>query len=117
MENQFEQNRNFNQSHRGQSTVTNTQSNEKGQPQGEEGNPNQRLAKREALDGEEKALDRRPADVAQGIANDQGDQDSSAVAGIQNDQQNASEGASEPLGEDPNHNAEIENKEDAEETK
>jgi len=117
MENQFQQNRDFNQSHRGHSTVTDTQSNEKGQPQGEEGNPNQRLTHREALDQQEKELDRRPADVANGMANDQGDQSSSAIAGIQSDQQNSSEGASKPIGEDPNRNAEIENKEDAEETK
>lgn len=110
MEIEFEQNRDFNQSHEeeGQNNYR-----DKGKPQGREGDPNQRLVKREELDNDKKELDRRPAD----IENERLDDDSghaSAIPGIQSDNQNSTRNNSKPIGEDPNHNAEIENKEVAE---
>ncbi len=113
MEIQFEQNRDFNQSHR-ENSVTDTNDNERRQPQGKEGDPNQHLVNRKALDTDEKTLDRRPADVANGdLEND--DHTSSAVAGVQRDAQNTTRNSSKPLGEDPNVNAERENKEENDE--
>lgn len=100
METQFEQNKHFNQSHRDES-VTDTREGEKGQPQGREGDPNIRMAKREALQSEKTELDRRPYDVANGDASDTGDENSSAVAGVRSDQQDAASGDSRPLAEDP----------------
>ncbi len=113
MEIQFEQNREFNQSHR-ENSVTDTKDHEGTQPQGKEGDPNQHLVNRKALDTEEKNLDRRPADVANGDLDDD-DQTSSAVPGIQSDAQNTTRNPSKPLGEDPNVNAERENKEENDE--
>lgn len=94
MEIQFEQNRDFNQSHREEAerpvepnneTVSDTKEGEKGRPQGEEGNPNQRFADRESYQNEQKDLDRRPSDVAAGNANDTGEGNASAVAGVIDD--------------------------------
>lgn len=114
MEIQFEQNRDFNQSHR-DNPVTDTNDNERSQPQGKEGDPNQHLVNRKALDTDEKTLDRRPADVANGDLGNDDDHTSSAVAGVQSDAQNTTRNSSKPLGEDPNVNAERENKEENEE--
>ncbi|MDQ8003534.1 MAG: hypothetical protein REI64_01970 [Pedobacter sp.] len=114
MEIQFEQNKNFNQSHRDEPSVENTREGEKGQPQGREGDPNIRMANREALESDRPELDRRPADVAQGNASDIGDEKSSAVAGVRSEQQDSSEGESKPTGEDPNYN-DRKNNEDKEE--
>lgn len=111
MEIQFEQNRDFNQAHRNEPTVTDTKEGEKGKPQGREGNPNQRLTNREELETDEKELDRRPADVADENLNT-GDDGSSAVQGIQSDAQNTTRNSGKPSGEEPNYNAEVENKED-----
>ncbi len=112
MEIQFEQNRDFNQSHR--DDHQNNEHNEKEGPQGKEGDPNQHLVKREELDNEEKELDRRPADTTDGAKEDEGDSTSSAIPGVQSDNQNSTRNSSKPNGEDPNHNAEVENKEDKE---
>lgn len=99
METQFEQNKKFNQLHRNVS-VTDTRDGEKGQPQGSEGDPNIRMAKRKALQNEKTELDRRTYDVANGDASDTGDENSSAVAGVRSDQQDAASGDSRPLAED-----------------
>ncbi len=114
MEIQFEQNRDFNQSHR-ENSVTDTNDKESKQPQGKEGDPHQRLVKREELDTEEKTLNRRPADVVNGELEKDDDNTSSAVAGIQSDAQNTTRSTSKPSGEDPNVNAERENKEENDE--
>ena len=100
METQFEQNKNFNQAHREES-VTDTREGEKGQPQGKEGDPNIRMANREALQSDKTELDRRPYDVANGDASNIGDENSSAVAGVRSDQQDVAGGDSKPLAEDP----------------
>ncbi|WP_113662443.1 hypothetical protein [Pedobacter nanyangensis] len=115
MEIQFEQNRNFNQSHREDPSVTQTTQKDKGKPQGKEGDPQQHLVNSRALDTEEKTLDRRPADVSNGEAGNNDDKASSAVPGIQSDSQNSTRNSSKPLGEDPNVNADRENQEDQEE--
>lgn len=108
MEIQFEQNRDFNQSHREGNHQK--EQKESRQPQGEEGNPNQRLVKRAELDTDEKELDRRPADVEGENPNNIGDANSSAIAGVQNDQQNSTRSSSKPFGENTERNTEIENK-------
>lgn len=54
METQFEQNKNFNQLHLDES-VTDTREGEKGQPQGKKGDPNIRMANREALQSEKQS--------------------------------------------------------------
>lgn len=113
MEIQFEQNRDFNQSHRDEENRS--KEGEQRQPQGQEGDPNQRLVNREELDTEEKELDRRPADIANHDANDKGQDTSSAIAGVQDDQQNSTRNSSKPLGENPDYNAKLENEEDKEE--
>ncbi|RYE39682.1 MAG: hypothetical protein EOP48_25470 [Sphingobacteriales bacterium] len=115
MEIQFEQNKNFNQSHREEASVTDTKLGEKGKPQGKEGDPNIRLANREALQTEKTELDRRPYDVASGNASDIGDESSSAVAGLRSDQQDVASGDSKPLAEDPDIKTETENQENNEE--
>lgn len=114
MEIQFEQNRDFNQSHR-ESPVTDTNDKNSKQPQGREGDPNQRLVNREELNTEEKMLDRRPADVEDENFNPEKDRTSSAIPGIQSDSQNTTRNSGKPLGEDPNVNAERENKEENDE--
>ncbi|SOD14134.1 hypothetical protein [Pedobacter xixiisoli] len=111
MEIQFEQNRDFNQSHREGNQQTNRKS---GEPQGREGDPNQRLVKREELDTDEKVLDRRPADVQEEKANETGNEKSSAIAGVQDDQQNSTRGSSKPLGENAIQKTEIKSKESEE---
>ena len=98
MEIQFEQNKKFNQSHRDDHSVTDTRDEEKRQPQGKEGDPNIRLKNREALQTEKTELDRRPYDIVQGDASSIGDESTSAVAGIKNDQQDSASGDSRPLG-------------------
>ena len=112
MEIQFEQNREFNQSHRENNAKDVKES---GQPQGKEGDPNQHLVNRKELDTEEKNLDRRPADVANEEITNNGNHTSSAIPGVQSDAQNSTRNPSKPLGEDPNVNAERENKEENEE--
>ncbi|MGE6219931.1 hypothetical protein [Nubsella zeaxanthinifaciens] len=113
MEIQFEQNRDFNQRHRDdQEPVSDTQEGQKGEPQGEEGNPNQRFANRESYQKDHPELDRRPADVANGNAADTGSEDSSAVAGVMDDTPLSVSKQATEKGEDPNHNADLENKED-----
>ncbi|RZK13731.1 MAG: hypothetical protein EOO43_17455, partial [Flavobacterium sp.] len=97
MEIQFEQNRDFNQSHREDKQDENV---ERGQPQGREGDPNQRIVKSDELNNEEKGLDRRPADAINGII-DEGDDTSSAIPGMQSDQQNSTRNNSRPDGEEP----------------
>ena len=110
MEIQFEQNKAFNQGHRGEeASVNDTKEQDKGKPQGREGDPNIRLANREALQTEKIELDRRPYDVANGEASSTGDEDSSAIAGVKSDQQDAASGDSKPLAEDPYTNTEEEN--------
>lgn len=109
MEIQFEQNKNFNQSHREDPAVEDTRKGEKGQPQGREGDPNIRIAKREELQSEKVELDRRPADVAAGDASEMGDANSSAVAGVRSDQQDVASGDSRPTGEDPDYDTELDN--------
>ena len=117
MEIQFEQNKNFNQSHRDEPTVTKTTENDKGKPQGREGDPNFRMVTTES-ENDEKNLDRRPADVVnENINSDESDDTSSAIPGIQSDLQNTTRHPSKPLGEDPNVNAERENKEETGERK
>lgn len=111
MEIQFEQNRDFNQLHREESMVSDKKESDKGEVGGSEGNPDQKLVNRKKLDNKEKELNRRSADIAHGKGNQQGDENTSAIAGIQSDQQNSTRGNKKPLGEDPNYNAEIENKE------
>lgn len=101
MEIQFEQNKNFNQSHREDATVTDTKEGEKGKPQGREGDPNIKLANREALQSEQAELDRRPYDVANGDVSNTGDEKSSAIAGLKSDQQDAASGDSSPMAENP----------------
>ncbi|WP_410221187.1 hypothetical protein [Pedobacter sp.] len=110
MEIQFEQNRDFNQLHRDENPVSDKK--EKGEAGGSEGNPDQKLVNSEKLDNDEKELDRRSADIAHGKGNQLGGEGSSAVAGVQSDQQNSTRSNRKPLGEDPNYNAETENKED-----
>jgi hypothetical protein len=89
---------------------------EKGKgPQGKEGNPNQRVNSPDKLNDDQTNLDRRSADVVNGDADTGGDANESAVPGVQSDMQNSSSTTSSPSGEDPNHNAEVENKEDKEE--
>ena len=104
MEIQFEQNRDFNQSHREE----NNEEVKKGQPQGEEGNPNQRIVSRDDINNEEKQLDRRPADLENGQGDSLGNETSSAIAGVQSDQQNSTRNTSNPSGEDPNNNTDTE---------
>ncbi|MCJ0743713.1 hypothetical protein [Pedobacter montanisoli] len=111
MEIQFEQNRDFNQLHREENPVSDKKEEEKGELGGSEGNPDQKLVNREELNKEERELDRRPADIAHGEGDQLGDESSSAIAGVQSDQQNSTRGNRKPLGEDPNYNAETENKE------
>lgn len=111
MEIQFEQNKNFNQSHRDDPSVEDTREGEKGQPQGREGDPNIRIVNREALESDRPELDRRPADVANGNASDIGDENSSAVAGVRSDQQDVASGDSKPTGEDPDYDTELRNQE------
>lgn len=82
----------------------------KGQPQGKEGDPHQNMVNRENLVTEEKELDRRPADTANGNTSEDGGATSSAIAGIQDDQKNANGEAVKPKEKDVNR-AEIENKE------
>jgi len=115
MEIQFEQNKNFNQSHREEPTVTKTTEQDKGKPQGKEGDPHIRMVTTE-FENEEKTLDRRPADVANKDLDHPNDDDtSSAIPGVQSDLQNTTRNSSKPLGEDPNVNAERENKEENDE--
>lgn len=106
MEIQFEQNKNFNQSHREETPVTDTKEGEKSQPQGREGDPNMRLTNREALETEKTELDRRPYDVANGDASNTGDENTSAVAGIKSELQDAASGDSKPLAEGEDINTE-----------
>jgi hypothetical protein len=113
MEIQFEQNRDFNQRHRDdQEPVSDTREGQKGQPQGEEGNPNQRFANREGFQKDQPELDRRPADVANNNASSTGGEDSSAVAGVVDDTPLSVSNKATTKGEDPNHNADLENEED-----
>lgn len=102
---QFEQNRDFNQSHREDKQDEGVK---RGQPQGREGDPNQRIVKREELSNDEKGLDRRPADAINGNM-DEGSDTASAIPGMQSDQQNSTRNNSRPDGEEPNGNAEGEN--------
>lgn len=95
-----------------QQPVSDTQEGQKGQPQGEEGNPNQRFANREGYQKDHPELDRRPADVANDNASDTGSEDSSAVAGTLDDTPLSVGKQATNKGEDPNHNAEVENQED-----
>ncbi|RZL69933.1 MAG: hypothetical protein EOO93_00045 [Pedobacter sp.] len=111
MEIQFEQNRDFNQSHRDDKQGEHIQ---RGQPQGREGDPNQRIVKSEELNNEEKGLDRRPADAANGNI-EKGDDTSSAIPGMQSDQQNSTRNSSKPDGEAPNYSTEMENNQNKEE--
>ena len=112
MESQFQQDRDFKQSQREENSPDEYK--EGRQPQGREGDPNQRLVKRKELDNDEKELDRRPADVKEDNGSAQGHDTSSAISGVQDDQQNSTRNSGRPLGEDPSHNAEIESKEDEE---